>query len=61
MAKKLTYDKAYEELQSIVDRLQSEEISLDNLSKEVKRAAELVKYCKEKLHTIEQDIEESLN
>lgn len=60
MAKELTYDKAYQELQTIVDRLQSEEIGLDTLSKEVKRAAELVAFCKEKLRSIETEIDESL-
>ena len=57
MTKKLSYDKAYEELQAIVERIQSDEVSLDTLSEEVKRAAELVKYCKEKLRAIEADID----
>ena len=60
MAKKLNYDNAYEELQSILERLQSEEIGLDTLSQEIKRAAELVTFCKEKLRTIEAEIDESL-
>ena len=60
MAKAITYNKAYEELQSIVEKLQSEDINLDNLGKEVKRAAELVNICKTKLRTIETEIEESL-
>jgi len=60
MTKKTTYNKAYEELQAIVEKLQSDEIGLDTLSKEVKRAAELVNICKEKLRTIEKEIEDSL-
>ncbi len=50
----------YEELQTIVNRLQSDEIGLDTLSKEVKRAALLVNICKEKLRKIESEIEDSL-
>jgi len=62
MAKiKLTYEKAYAELQGIIERLQSDEIGLDNLAKEVKRAGELVQYCKDKLRGIEKDIADSLN
>jgi len=57
---KNNYQKAYTELQSIVARLQNEEIGLDDLSKEVKRAAELIKLCKEKLRDVEKDIEASL-
>jgi len=60
MTKKTTYNKAYEELQAIVEKLQSDEIGLDTLSKEVKRAAELVTICREKLRTIETEIEDSL-
>ncbi|MEE9439059.1 MAG: exodeoxyribonuclease VII small subunit [Saprospiraceae bacterium] len=61
MAKKSnTYQKAYSELQSIVAKMQGEEIGLDELSEEVKRAAELIKICKEKLRGVEKDIEENL-
>lgn len=60
MAKKLNYDTAYQELHDIVDKLQSEEIGLDTLSKQVKRAAELVNFCKDKLRTVESEIDESL-
>ena len=55
-----TYQKAYSELQSIVAKLQNEEIGLDELGKEVKRAAELIKMCKEKLRDVEKEIEVSL-
>ena len=55
-----TYTKAYTELQSIVSKMQNEEIGLDELGKEVKRAAELIKMCKEKLRDVEKEIEASL-
>ncbi len=56
-----SYQKAYSELQSIVAKMQNEEIGLDELGKEVKRAAELVKMCKEKLRDVEKEIELSLD
>lgn len=56
-----SYEKAYNELQSIVAKMQNEEIGLDELGKEVKRAADLIKMCKEKLRNIEKEIEISLD
>jgi exodeoxyribonuclease VII small subunit len=56
-----SYQKAYSELQSIVAKMQNEEIGLDELGKEVKRAAELIKMCKEKLRDVEKEIELSLD
>ena len=61
MSKENSYQKAYSELQSIVAKMQNEEIGLDELSKEVKRAAELIKSCKDKLRDIEKEIEVSLD
>ena len=55
-----SYQKAYSELQSIVAKMQNEEIGLDELGKEVKRAAELIKMCKDKLRDVEKEIEVSL-
>ena len=52
-----SFDKAYEELQKIVSQLQNEEMGIDNLSTQLKKATELVAYCQEKLRSIEQDIE----
>lgn len=53
-----SYQKAYDELQSIVTKLQNDEIGLDDLSKSVKRAGVLIKACKEKLRNVEVEIEE---
>lgn len=61
MAKIKNYTSAYEELQGILAQIQSEEISLDDLGKAVKRATELITYCKEKLRTTETEIEQLLN
>lgn len=55
-----SYQKAYDELQSIVTKLQSDEIGLDDLGKSVKRAGELIKACKEKLRNVELEIDQIL-
>jgi exodeoxyribonuclease VII small subunit len=53
---KMTYEAAYAELQQIVAALQSDSISIDDLSEKVKRAGKLVAFCQEKLRTIENEM-----
>ncbi len=55
--KNMTYDTAYAELNEILASLQKEDVSLDDLSDKLKRAAELSDFCKTKLRSIEEDIE----
>jgi exodeoxyribonuclease VII small subunit len=57
MSKKLSYDSAYAELNKILASLQSDEVSLDEISDKLKRAAELSAFCKSKLRSIEEDLE----
>jgi len=58
MSKKaLTYKSALEELQTIVAQLEANAIGIDELSEKVKRAAELVQFCQEKLRTTEQEMD----
>ncbi len=57
MAKQeLTYNKAFTELEKIVSQMENEEIQIDELSIKVKRASELIKFCKEKLYNSEVEI-----
>jgi len=58
MKKGLSYSKAYAELQEISKKLENGEFDIDELSVKIKRAAELVNFCKEKLRTIEEDMNE---
>lgn len=53
---KLKYTEAFEELQQIVLDIEDGEISVDELSLKVKRAAELIKICKQKLSSTEEDV-----
>lgn len=57
MAKKLTYTIAQNELKNILEEIQSGDISIDDLSSKLKRAKELVLFCKVKLRTIEEEID----
>lgn len=60
MREKITYTEAFEELQLIVSEIEQGEISVDDLSDKVKRAALLIKICKTKLSTTEEDVSKIL-
>lgn len=54
------YDKAFDELKTLLEEIQAPDTSLEDLSKKLKRAKQLVKKCKTKLRQIEVDVEETL-
>ena len=56
MSKEPNYTEAFEELQEIVLEIEQGEISVDSLSEKVKRAAVLIKICKAKLTSTEEDV-----
>ena len=58
--KEITYTEAYDELQAIVADIEQGEISVDELSAKVKRAAMLIKICKSRLTTTEADVSKIL-
>lgn len=52
----INYAEAFSELQDIVAALEKGEISVDELSRKVKRAALLIKICRSKLSATEEDV-----
>ena len=60
MIEKVNYKEAFEELQKIVSEIEQGEISVDELADKVKRAAQLIKICKTKLTTTEEDVNKIL-
>jgi exodeoxyribonuclease VII small subunit len=58
--KEIKYTEAFEELQQIVEEIESGEISVDELSEKVKRASVLIAVCKEKLFKTEDDVNQIL-
>lgn len=54
------YTEAFTELQLIVAEIESGEISVDQLSEKVKRAALLISICKNKLSSTEDDVNKIL-
>jgi exodeoxyribonuclease VII small subunit len=57
MEQDLTYDQAYTELKSIAQQIDNESITVDVLAQKVKRAAELIKFCQEKLRATETEVD----
>jgi exodeoxyribonuclease VII small subunit len=57
MTKKLIkYSEAVEELNNILQDLESENIDVDEVSLKVKRAVELIKICREKIENTELEV-----
>jgi exodeoxyribonuclease VII small subunit len=56
MTNELNYTVAFEELQQIVRDMEDGEITVDELAIKVKRASELIKVCKNKLTSTEEDV-----
>ncbi len=60
MKKEITYEQAYQELNAIVSDMENEEIPVDKLSLKIKRAAELINLCKQKLLATEEEVDNAL-
>jgi exodeoxyribonuclease VII small subunit len=60
-AQKSSYREAYSELESILEKLENNELDVDQLTTQVKRAAELIKFCRGKLLETESEIEKIIN
>ena len=60
MSKEPKYEEAYAELQSIVRRMENDELDIDQLTAQLKRAQQLIKLCKDKLTKTDEDIKKIL-
>jgi exodeoxyribonuclease VII small subunit len=61
MAKEQTYGEAMHELQEIMNRIENEELDVDVLMDEVKKATKLIKFCKDKLYKTNEEIQKILD
>lgn len=52
----LTYTGAVNELEQIIREMEDASISMDELSAKVKRAAELLQFCRSRLTATEQEV-----
>ncbi len=58
--KKITYKETLSKLETIITKLEGDNIDIDELSKQVKEASALVNYCRAKLRSTEEELESSL-
>ncbi|MGI9160169.1 MAG: exodeoxyribonuclease VII small subunit [Saprospiraceae bacterium] len=52
----LNYESAYAELQRILQELQEETVSIDELAAKVARAKDLILFCRERLRQTEEEL-----
>jgi exodeoxyribonuclease VII small subunit len=55
-----SYSQALTELEQIISEIESEDIDVDILAGKVKRAAFLIKHCKTRLRSAEEDVKKIL-
>lgn len=55
------YAAAFAELKDILSALQQDEIGVDALAEKVKRAAQLISYCGERLRSTENEVQKVLD
>ncbi len=59
--KELTYSQALKELEKIVKEIESEEVDIDILAEKIKRASQILTFCKGKLRTAEDEVKKVLS
>lgn len=59
--KKLNYQDALNEIEEILNKIESNDLDIDELAEKVKRAAFLLKFCREKLQKTNEEVEKILS
>ena len=57
---KISHAEAIGEVEQILARFNDEQMDIDEMGKQVKRAAELIRLCKERLHKVENEVADIL-
>ncbi len=58
--KKISYSDAVAEIESILEKIEAGSLDVDELSDKVSRVTDLLKMCREKLHSTETQIDKIL-
>lgn len=58
--KEITYKEAMTEMEQILEKIEKEELDVDELAEKVKRVSELLKICKDKLLKTNEQVEQIL-
>ncbi|MBO4820728.1 MAG: exodeoxyribonuclease VII small subunit [Prevotella sp.] len=60
MNENLKYEQAVAELESIVKKMENDELDIDSLAEQLKRAKQLIQLCKDKLTKADEEIQKIL-
>lgn len=60
MKKYFKYEEAVEQLEQIVRKMENDELDIDSLTDELRKAQELIKLCKAKLTSTDAEIKNML-
>jgi exodeoxyribonuclease VII small subunit len=59
--KKTTYKEAVSEIEEILEKLENEDLDVDDLTENIKKVNALIKLCKEKLTETEKEIQKIMD
>ncbi len=60
MAQETKYEAAIEQLEDIVEKMESGEMGIDEMTKQLKKAQQLIKLCKDRLTKTDEEIKKIL-
>lgn len=60
MPKEIKYEEAMKQLETIVDKMENDELDIDSLGEQLKTAQKLIKLCKDKLTKTNEEIKKIL-
>jgi exodeoxyribonuclease VII small subunit len=60
MSNEQKYEAAFAQLQDIVRKMENDELDIDQMSEQLKRAQQLIKFCKDKLTKTDEEIKKIL-
>ena len=60
MKQELKYEAAFAELQAIVRKMENDELDIDQMFDQLRRAQQLIKLCKDKLTKTDEEIKKIL-
>lgn len=60
MAKETKYEMAISQLEEIVERLENNQLGIDEMTAQLKKAQQLIKFCKDRLTKTDEEIQKIL-
>ncbi len=60
MAKETKYEMAISQLEEIVERLENNQLGIDEMTAQLKKAQQLIKLCKDRLAKTDEEIQKIL-